>query len=62
MTGARSSAVATLQDAGTTLDAVFIAIAIGLALIVVILALGLRATAIRPLHRAGGPGPPGGGR
>ena len=34
----------------TTLDAVFIAVAIGLALIVVILALGLRAAAIRPLH------------
>ena len=47
---ARRSAVATLNDAGTTLNAVFIAVAIGLALIVVILALGLRATAIRPLH------------
>jgi signal transduction histidine kinase len=50
VSGARSSAVTTLQDASNTLDAVFIAIAIGLALIVVILALGLRATAIRPLH------------
>ena len=48
--GARSSALATLNDASTTLDAVFIAVAVGLALIVVILALGLRATAIRPLH------------
>jgi signal transduction histidine kinase len=48
---ARSSAVATLNDAGDTLDAVFIAVAIGLALIVLLLALGLRATAIRPLHR-----------
>jgi signal transduction histidine kinase len=48
--GARSSAVATLHDASDTLDAVFIAVAIGLALIVVVLALGLRATAIRPLH------------
>ncbi|HME67681.1 MAG TPA: ATP-binding protein [Streptosporangiaceae bacterium] len=48
---ARSGAVATLNDAGTTLDAVFIAVAIGLALIVLLLALGLRATAIRPLHR-----------
>ena len=47
---ARRGAVATLNDAGTTLNAVFIAVAIGLALIVVILALGLRATAIRPLH------------
>ena len=51
VTSARSSAVATLNDAGTTLDAVFIAVAIGLALIVALLALGLRATAIRPLHR-----------
>jgi signal transduction histidine kinase len=48
--GARRSAVATLNDASTTLNAVFIAVAVGLALIVVILALGLRATAIRPLH------------
>jgi light-regulated signal transduction histidine kinase (bacteriophytochrome) len=48
--GARSSALTTLQDASNTLDAVFIAVAIGLALIVVILALGLRAAAIRPLH------------
>ena len=51
VTSARSSAVATLNDAATTLDAVFIAVAIGLALIVALLALGLRATAIRPLHR-----------
>ncbi len=48
---ARSSALATLNDATSTLDAVFIAIAIGLAFIVLLLALGLRATAIRPLHR-----------
>ncbi len=48
--GARSSAVATLHDASTTLDAVFIAVAIGLALTVLVLALGLRAAAIRPLH------------
>jgi signal transduction histidine kinase len=48
---ARSSAVATLNDAADTLDAVFIAVAIGLAVIVLLLALGLRATAIRPLHR-----------
>jgi signal transduction histidine kinase len=51
VTSARSSALATLNDAGTSLDAVFIAIAIGLAVIVALLALGLRATAIRPLHR-----------
>ena len=48
---ARSSALATLNDATSTLDAVFIAIAIGLAFIVLLLALGLRATAIRPLDR-----------
>ncbi len=51
VTSARSSALATLNNAGTSLDAVFIAIAIGLAVIVALLALGLRATAIRPLHR-----------
>jgi signal transduction histidine kinase len=51
VTSARSSALATLNDAGAALDAVFIAVAIGLALIVVLLALGLRATAIRPLDR-----------
>ncbi len=51
VTSVRSSALATLNDAGTSLDAVFIAVAIGLALIVLLLALGLRATAIRPLHR-----------
>jgi signal transduction histidine kinase len=48
---ARSSALATLNDATSSLDAVFIAVAIGLAFIIVLLALGLRATAIRPLHR-----------
>jgi signal transduction histidine kinase len=47
----RSSAVATLQDNSSTLDAVFIAIALGLALTVVVLALSLRATVIRPLRR-----------
>jgi signal transduction histidine kinase len=51
VTSARSSAVATLNATATSLDAVFIAVAIGLALIVALLALGLRATAIRPLHR-----------
>ena len=40
------------REAGTTLlDVVFIVVAIGLAFIVPLLALGLRATAIRPLHR-----------
>ena len=51
VTSARSGAVATLNSTATSLDAVFIAVAIGLALIVALLALGLRATAIRPLHR-----------
>ena len=51
VTSARSSAVATLNSTATSLDAVFIAVAIGLALIVALLALGLRAAAIRPLHR-----------
>ncbi len=48
---ARASAVAALNDSATVLDVVFIAVAVGLAAIVVLLALGLRATAIRPLHR-----------
>jgi signal transduction histidine kinase len=48
---ARSRGIAALNDAADVLNVVFIAIAIGLALIVVLLALGLRATAIRPLHR-----------
>jgi signal transduction histidine kinase len=50
VTGARARAVATLQDASNTLDAVFAVVAAGLALTVVLLALGLRAAAIRPLH------------
>jgi signal transduction histidine kinase len=48
---ARNHAIAALNDASDVLDAVFVAIAIGLAIIVVVLALGLRAAAIRPLHR-----------
>jgi signal transduction histidine kinase len=47
---ARNQAIAALNDASDVLDAVFVAIAIGLAVIVILLALGLRATAIRPLH------------
>jgi signal transduction histidine kinase len=47
----RSRAVAALNNSATALDGVFIAVAAGLAAIVVLLALGLRATAIRPLHR-----------
>jgi CHASE3 domain sensor protein len=51
ISSARNHALATLSRSSSVLDAVFIAVAIGLALIVVLLALGLRATAIRPLHR-----------
>jgi len=51
ISGARNQALAALSDAGDLLDAVFIAVAIGLAVIVVVLALGLRATAIRPLDQ-----------
>ena len=49
--GARAHALAQLNDSSTVLDVVFIAVAAGLAAIVVLLAVGLRATAIRPLHR-----------
>jgi signal transduction histidine kinase len=48
---ARARAVTALNDSATVLDGVFIAVAVGLAAIVVLLALGLRAAAIRPLHR-----------
>jgi signal transduction histidine kinase len=51
ISGARAHAVAALNDSSAALDAVFIAVAAGLAAIVVMLALGLRITAIRPLHR-----------
>ena len=51
VSAARASAVAALNDSAAVLDVVFIAVAVGLAVIVVLLALGLRATAIRPLHR-----------
>jgi signal transduction histidine kinase len=51
---ARGGAVTTLNSAGGTLDAVFIAVALGLAVMVVALALGLRAAVIRPLHRLAG--------
>ena len=49
--GARSHAVAQLADASDALDGVFIAVAAGLAVIVVVLALGLRTAAIRPLDQ-----------
>ncbi len=51
ISGARTDALAALSDSSSVLDAVFIAVAIGLAVIVLVLALGLRAVAIRPLHR-----------
>ena len=51
ISGARSQAVAALNDSAAVLDGVFIAVAIGLATIVVLLAIGLRVTVIRPLHR-----------
>ena len=44
-------ALASTHDAGTALDAAFVGVAIGLLLTVALLALGLRATAIRPLHQ-----------
>ncbi|MGH3154455.1 MAG: sensor histidine kinase, partial [Streptosporangiaceae bacterium] len=49
--GARGHAVTELTDSSDALDGVFIAVAIGLAVIVVVLALGLRAAAIRPLNQ-----------
>src|SRR5260370_35533224 len=48
-------ALASAHDTSTALDAVFIAVAIGLLLTVALLALGLRATATRPLHRLAAP-------
>ena len=62
ISAARAGAVAALNDSATVLDAVFIAVAVGLAAIVVLLALGLRATVIRPLHRLAARSPPGGRR
>jgi signal transduction histidine kinase len=47
----RAGAIAALNDSSTVLDVVFVGIAIGLAVIVVILAVGLRAAAIKPLHQ-----------
>ena len=44
-------ALASTHNAGAALDAAFIGMAIGLLLTVALLALGLRATAIRPLHQ-----------
>jgi signal transduction histidine kinase len=44
-------AVARLNGAGTTLEVVFSVVAAGLVLSVILFALGLRAAAVRPLHR-----------
>src|SRR6516225_4036044 len=44
-------ALASTHNAGAALDAAFIGVAIGLLVTVTLLALGLRATAIRPLHQ-----------
>jgi len=49
--GARVMAVASLNDTASVLDVVFIAVAVGLAVIVVMLAVGLRSKAITPLFR-----------
>ncbi|HTQ93653.1 MAG TPA: CHASE3 domain-containing protein, partial [Streptosporangiaceae bacterium] len=49
--GARAQAVTALNGSSAVLDGVFIAVAVGLAAIVVLLAFGLRAAVIRPLHR-----------
>jgi signal transduction histidine kinase len=51
VTAARVQAVAALNDSANVLDGVFIVVAAGLAVTVVLLAFGLRATAIRPVHR-----------
>src|SRR5689334_7218322 len=51
ISGARVHAMAELNDSSTVLDVVFIAVAAGLAATVVLLAVGLRAAAIRPLHK-----------
>ena len=51
ISGARTDALAALSDSSSVLDAVFIAVAIGLAVTVVLLGLGLRAIVIKPMHR-----------
>src|SRR5215475_3840380 len=51
ISGSRAQAIATLNSSAAVLDGVFIAVAIGLAAIVVLLAVGLRRMAVRPLHR-----------
>ncbi|HEY1626558.1 MAG TPA: ATP-binding protein [Streptosporangiaceae bacterium] len=51
ITAARVRAVTALNDSADVLDGVFIAVAAGLAVIVTLLAVGLRSAAIRPVHQ-----------
>jgi signal transduction histidine kinase len=51
ISAARAHAVTGLNGSAAVLDGVFIAVAIGLAAIVALLAVGLRRMAVRPLHR-----------
>jgi len=50
VSGTRQQALSALDRASTELDVALLAIAIGLAVVVAVLALVLRATAIRPVH------------
>jgi signal transduction histidine kinase len=50
VSGARQSALIALDEASTELDVTLLVIAIGLVLVVAVLAFVLRATAIRPVH------------
>jgi signal transduction histidine kinase len=51
VSAARVRAVAALNDSADVLDGVLIAVAAGLALVVVLLAIGLRAAAIKPVYQ-----------
>jgi signal transduction histidine kinase len=51
VSAARAQALRELNDASDTLDAVLLAVAVGLAAVVVLLAITLRRRAIRPLYR-----------
>ena len=54
VSAARSQALRSLNDASDTLDAVLLVVAVGLAAIVVLLAIALRRSAIRPLYLLAG--------
>ena len=54
VSAARAQALHSLNEASDTLDAVLIVIAVVLAAIVVLLAVALRRSAIRPLYRLAG--------